>query len=171
MFDIKWIRENPDAFDAGLAKRGLDPASAPVIALDKARREAQTKAQAIQEERNKLSKEIGLAKSKGEDAEALLKEVAASKKSQEAAENLTRERSAEIKDSLMGIPNLPDDSVPVGPDEAANETVREWGEKPQMSFEPKEHDALGAADNPDELKLALRGISKGSSNLEAMYGT
>ena len=145
MFDVKWIRENPDAFDAGLDKRGLDPASVPVIALDKARREAQTEAQAIQEERNRLSKQIGIAKSKGEDADALLKEVAASKQSQEEKENLARDRSAELTDSLMGIPNLPDESVPVGPDEEANETVREWGKKPEMSFEPKEHYELGEA--------------------------
>jgi seryl-tRNA synthetase len=145
MFDIKWIRENPDAFDAGLAKRGLEPASASLIALDKARREAQTQAQAIQEERNKLSKQIGIAKSKGEDAEVLLKEVAASKKSQEAAETLARERSGELGNSLMGIPNIPDAGVPVGPDEAANETLREWGEKPNFGFAPKQHYELGEA--------------------------
>ncbi len=145
MFDVKWIRENPDAFDDGLAKRGLEPASAPIIELDKARREAQSKAQAIQEERNKLSKQIGIAKSKGEDAEALLKEVSASKKSQEAAENIERERSGELKDCLMGIPNIPDAGVPVGPDEAANETIRKWGEKPELGFEPKQHYELGEA--------------------------
>ncbi len=158
MFDIKWIRENPDAFDAGLAKRGLDPASASLIDLDKARRGAQTEAQAIQEERNKLSKQIGIAKSKGEDAEALLTEVAASKKSQEAAETLARERSGELDDSLMGIPNLPDASVPVGPDEAANETLRDWGKKPEFSFAPKQHyelgDALGLMDFARAAKLS-----------------
>ncbi|MCZ6863157.1 MAG: serine--tRNA ligase [Alphaproteobacteria bacterium] len=145
MFDIKWIRENPGAFDDGLAKRGLDPTSETIIDLDKTRRKAQTHAQAIQEERNKLSKQIGTAKSKGEDAEALLKEVSASKKSQDAAENIERERSGELKDCLMGIPNLPDASVPVGPDEAANETIREWGEKPELGFEPKQHYELGEA--------------------------
>ena len=145
MFDIKWIRENPDAFDDGLAKRGIKPVSASIIKLDKARREAQTHAQAIQEERNKLSKQIGIAKSKGEDAEALLKEVSASKKSQEAAENIERERSGELKECLMGIPNIPDTGVPVGPDEAANKTIREWGEKPELGFEPKQHYELGEA--------------------------
>ena len=145
MFDIKWIRENPDAFDDGLAKRGLEFAGARIIELDKARREAQTRAQAIQEERNALSKRIGIAKSKGEDAQALLKEVAASKKSQEGAENIARERSGELDGSLMGIPNIPDDSVPVGPDEAANASVREWGGKPELGFEPKQHYELGEA--------------------------
>ncbi|MHA1536332.1 MAG: serine--tRNA ligase [Alphaproteobacteria bacterium] len=145
MFDIKWIRENPDAFDDGLAKRGLDPMSAPLIALDKTRREAQSDAQAIQEERNRLSRQIGIAKSKGEDASELLKEVAASKKSQEGVEERARARSAELNDSLMGIPNTPDSSVPVGADEAANEILREWGGKPEMGFKPIEHYELGNA--------------------------
>ena len=125
MFDIKWIRENPDAFDDGLAKRGLDPASETIIELDKARREAQTHAQAVQEKRNKLSKQIGVAKSKGEDAEDLLKEVSASKKSQEAAENINRQFAEQVyniwsdwvfwaiphKDRVRGVKtplNLPD---------------------------------------------------------------
>ena len=156
MFDIKWIRENPDAFDAGLAKRGLEPASAHIIELDKARREAQSKAQAIQEERNKLSKQIGIAKSKGEDAESLLKEVAASKKSQEVAENLARDLAKQVIEYLIDFPNLPDSSVPTGSDESANQEMRVRGEKPAFSFDPKQHYELGEALGMMDFKRAAK---------------
>ena len=86
MFDIKWIRENPDAFDKGLARRKLDPQSSALIALDKQRREAETQAQELQASRNKLSKEIGNAKAKGEDATDIIAEVSRSKEAQGEAE-------------------------------------------------------------------------------------
>ncbi|MCG8508738.1 MAG: serine--tRNA ligase, partial [Rhodospirillales bacterium] len=74
MFDIKWIRENPEAYDAALANRGAEPAAVALIALDTERREAQTRAQEIQSERNKLAKKIGAAKSRGEDASEIIAE-------------------------------------------------------------------------------------------------
>jgi seryl-tRNA synthetase len=158
MHDIKWIRENPDAFDEGLKKRGLEPQSAALIALDKTRREAQTRAQEIQQERNALSKQIGIAKSKGEDASDLLEKVSASKAAEEAAENEADARKSELDAALEGIPNLPDDGVPEGADEAANEEVAVSGEKPALDFEPQEHyeigEALGAMDFERAAKLS-----------------
>ena len=158
MHDIKWIRENPDAFDAGLKTRGLEPQSAPLIALDKARREAQTRAQEIQQERNALSKQIGAAKSKGEDASELLEKVSASKAAEEAAESDAGARSAELNAALEGIPNIPGEGVPQGADEADNVEVAVWGEKPDLGFEPNEHfeigEALGSMDFERAAKLS-----------------
>jgi seryl-tRNA synthetase len=158
MHDIKWIRENPDAFDDGLKKRGLAPQSADLIALDKARREAQTRAQEIQQERNALSKQIGIAKSKGEDAAELLEKVSASKAAEENAESDADARKVALDAALEGIPNIPGEDVPEGADEAANEEVASWGGKPNLSFEPKEHfeigEALGAMDFERAAKLS-----------------
>ena len=75
MFDIKWIRENPEKFDEGLKKRNLSSRSVELIAMDEVRRTAQTRAQQIQTERNAVSKQIGIAKSKGEDASEIIEKV------------------------------------------------------------------------------------------------
>ncbi len=143
MFDIKWIRENPDAFDEGLGRRGLAPAAAELMALDGARREAQTAAQEIQAGRNALSKEIGAAKAKGEDAADLIARVSRSKEEQGEAEEKARAQAEDLDRALSGIPNLPADDVPVGPDEAANVEVRRWGDVPEFDFEAKEHFDVG----------------------------
>ena len=93
MFDIKWIRSHPDAFDEGLAKRGLEPQAERLIDLDAKRRVLQTSAQNIQTERNKLSKEIGAAKARGEDAQAIIDQVSASKETQAKAEQAAAQAS------------------------------------------------------------------------------
>ena len=143
MFDIKWIRENPDAFDEGLQTRGQEPAAAGLMALDRARGQAQTAAQEIQAGRNALSKEIGAAKAKGEDAAELIARVSHSKEEQGEAEERARARAVELDRALSALPNLPADDVPVGPDESANVEVRRWGEPPVFDFEPKEHFDIG----------------------------
>jgi seryl-tRNA synthetase len=143
MFDIRWIRENPEAFDAGLARRGIAPAAAQLIEVDRLRREAQTRAQEIQAERNRLSKEIGAAKAKGEDASAIMAAVAQSKDEQATAEDKARAAEAELDDKLAVLPNLLAADVPDGPDESANIEVRRWGEPTGMGFEPKDHVEIG----------------------------
>ena len=145
MHDIKWIRDNPTAFDGGLRRRGMEPDSARLIDLDRARREAQTRSQDIQARRNKAAKEIGAAKARGEDASALIEEVSRAKAEQAEAEEAARAADAELADALAAIPNLPADDVPVGEDEAANAEVRRWGEPPAFDFQPKEHDEIGEA--------------------------
>jgi len=145
MFDIRWIRENPEAFDAGLEKRGAELQADVLIALDAKRRDAQTRAQEIQTERNRLSKEIGQAKAKGEDASAIIAQVSQSKEAQAAAEAEQAEAAKELDEALSGIPNLPLDDVPVGLDESANVEVRRVGEPPKFDFTPKEHYELGEA--------------------------
>ncbi len=145
MFDVKWIRDNPEAFDGGLERRGLTPLSARLIELDAARRQAQSAAQEIQSERNALSKRIGAAKGKGEDAGDLMARVSALKDSLGAAEEAARARAAELTAELEQIPNLPAADAPDGADEAANEELRTWGAKPDFDFEPKQHFELGEA--------------------------
>ncbi len=143
MFDIKWIRDDPKAFDAGLARRGLDPQSPALLALDQNRREAQTRAQELQTRRNELSKIIGRAKAAGENAEAEIQEVASSKKEQAAAEDAAKARGVDLESALAELPNLPLDDVPDGADEGNNIEVRRWGEPKSFSFAPKEHFEIG----------------------------
>ncbi len=144
-FDIKWIRDNPEAFDQGLARRGLPPQSAKLIEMDAARRAAQTEAQELQTRRNAAAKEIGAVKAKGGDASALIAEVGKSKEAQGEAEKKAEALNGELTDALSAIPNLPADDVPDGEDEAANRQEKTWGEILKFDFEPKEHFDIGEA--------------------------
>jgi seryl-tRNA synthetase len=145
MFDLKWIRECPAAFDEGLQRRGLEPLSAKVLALDAERREAVGALQELQTRRNEASKAIGEAKRKGEDAEALMAEVAALKDRMAEAEARERQLGADLDELLAGLPNTPAPDVPDGPDESANRLEREVGDKPAFDFEAKQHFELGEA--------------------------
>ncbi|MCW5700573.1 MAG: serine--tRNA ligase [Rhodospirillales bacterium] len=145
MFDIRWIRENPDVFDGGLGRRGLPPRSQQLLALDDARREAVAEAQAIQAERNRISKEIGIRKGRGENADDIIAEVSRSKDHQAEAEEKARSIEASLTEALAGIPNLPADDVPYGADESANVEVRTWGEPATFDFEPRDHVDIGAS--------------------------
>ncbi len=143
MFDLKWIRENPDAFDKGLARRGLPKASPEVLRLDKEWRERQTEAERVQAERNRLSKEIGAAKAKGQDVSAILQQVAASKDRQAALEAEAAERYQAVESALAGIPNIPADDVPDGHDAEANKEIRRHGTPPSFAFKPRDHGEIG----------------------------
>ncbi len=145
MFDIRWIREEPEAFDAAMARRGLNPLSAEILSLDAKRREAQTDLQAMQTRRNEASKAIGEAKRKGEDAEAIMAEVAGLKDKMAGAEESERQLGVELQDLLSGLPNAPLPDVPEGEDEAANVEVRAHLEPRKFNFEAKEHYELGEA--------------------------
>ncbi|SEH26111.1 serine--tRNA ligase [Magnetospirillum fulvum] len=143
MHDLKSIRDNPAAFDAGLARRGLPPQSAAILELDARRRAAQTTFQDLQARRNDASKQIGQIKRQGGDCEALMAEVAAIKERIPAIEDEDRVIGAEIETILATLPNLPDESVPDGPDESANVEIRRWGTPRAFDFTPLDHDALG----------------------------
>ncbi|MBF0130825.1 MAG: serine--tRNA ligase, partial [Alphaproteobacteria bacterium] len=147
MFDIKWIREFPEEFDRGLIRRGLAPLSGRVLGAERERRAVLTEAQEIQTRRNRLAKEIGAAKGRGEDVTALLDEVASGKAAQTGAEDRARRLSDELEGRdglLMTIPNLPAPEVPDGPDESANVELRRVGTPRAFDFQPKEHDAIGS---------------------------
>jgi len=145
MFDIKWIRDNPEAFDAGLGKRGLAPLAAQMIALDSNRRAAQTTLQDLQRRRNEASKAIGAAKSRGEDAAAEMAEVQGLKEAFQKLEAEEREHAQALNTALAAYPNTPNEDVPEGADEAANVEIRRWGEKPELSAEARQHFELGEA--------------------------
>lgn len=147
MHDIRLIRENPEAFDAGLARRGLGPEAARLIALDEARREAVTAAQQAQSRRNEASKAIGAAMAAGDTAraEALKAEVAALKEELPAREARAAELAGQLQAALEVIPNLPAADVPDGVDESGNVVVHEWGEKRSFAFTPREHADIAPA--------------------------
>ena len=144
MFDTKWIRENPQEFDAALCRRpGQTPMAAALNLLDARRREAQTRAQEIQTERNALSKKIGVAKSLGEDVSEIVVQVSKSKQAQALAESEASTASQKMRDVLGTLPNLPLADVPEGLGEKDNVEVRKWGELRQFDFQPSDHVDIG----------------------------
>jgi seryl-tRNA synthetase len=148
LFDIKLIREDPAAFDAACARRGLAPTSAQLLALDVARRALLTRLQEVQARRNRASQEIGRAKAAGEEtrAAALMEEVAALKEELQRETEREMELDRQLNDALALIPNLPDKEVPDGADESANQLVRQVGEPPHLGLNrPREHDTIGEA--------------------------
>ncbi len=147
MHDIKFIRENPAAFDAGLARRGVEPLSAAILSLDAERRAVATRMQEAQSRRNDASKLIGAAMGRGDkdEAERLKAEVATLKDTLPALEAEERELTQRLNDELARHPNLPHDSVPDGEDETQNVEVLRWGTPRQFNFAPKEHADLGPA--------------------------
>lgn len=147
MHDIRSIRENPEAFDAGLARRGLEPQSAAVLALDVQRRQVATAMQDAQNRRNEASRLIGAAIARGDtdEAERLKTEVASLKDTLPALEAEEREVTRQLGDRLAIIPNLPADDVPGGEGEAQNLALSRWGQPRAFDFAPAEHADLGPA--------------------------
>ena len=132
MLDIRWIRENSDAFNAAMAVRGSDASADTLIALDDARKAHVGKVQEAQQRRNAASKEIGQAMKEGdqERADAIKAEVTELKAFLSGAEEEERQLTAALQDGLSTIPNIPLNDVPEGADENDNVTVRTYGEKP-----------------------------------------
>jgi len=147
MHDIRLIRDDPTAFDTALARRGVEPVSAAILAVDTARRAVATRMQESQNRRNEASKAIGAAMGKGDkdEAERLKAEVAELKNTLPALEQEDRELTASLNDALARYPNLADAEVPEGEDEAGNVEVARWGTPREFSFQPKEHADLGPA--------------------------
>ena len=147
MHDIAFIRANPAAFDAALARRGLEPQADRIVALDAKKREAATRIQQAQNRRNEASKAIGQAMGQGdkEKAEALKAEVAEIKASMPEWEEAETAAGEELKDLLAILPNLPAEDVPEGADEADNVQLHSWGTMRDFGFEPKEHADIGPA--------------------------
>ncbi len=143
MFDLKWIRDNPELFDRGLGRRGLMPVSVSILELDRTWRAAQTGAEQLQAERNRLSKEIGAAKAQGRDAAEIMRQVAQGKAQQAELEVRAAQRRGEIDALLATLPNLPADDVPDGLDEKHNQLVRQHGTPPRFDFAPRDHVAIG----------------------------
>ena len=156
MHDIRFIRESPQAFDAGLKKRNLAPLSAEILEIDKRRRAAISESEAIQARRKALSQQIGVAKRKGEPAEALMAEVASLEESLKAGEREAQRLDEELKSRLEVLPNLPFDDVPDGTDETGNVELRRVGSPRNFAFAPKDHVALGEATGMMDFGAAAR---------------
>ena len=141
MHDIRAIRENPAAFDAAMARRGVSDASSEILKADEARRARIQAAETAQAEQNRASKEVGAAKAKGDEAEfERLRALVGEKKAEVAAMQAeAKELDGALNDLLMSLPNLPMDDVPDGADEADNVEIHRWGEPKGFDFQPKEH--------------------------------
>jgi len=146
MHDIRAIRENPAAFDAALARRGVSDASSGLLKIDGERRAAILAAETAQAEQNKASKEVGAAKGRGDEAEfERLRALVAEKKAEVAEMNaLAKELDEALTDALARLPNLPHDDIPDGADEADNVEIHRWGTPPEIA-DAKEHYDLPAA--------------------------
>ncbi|WP_430437419.1 serine--tRNA ligase [Oceanibaculum nanhaiense] len=143
MIDLKLIRDDAAAFDAALARRGMAPLSAEILAQDARRRSVQTELQSLQARRNEASKEVGQIKRQGGDADALMAEVAEIKDRLAALEAEDKELGEALDTILAGIPNLPAAEVPDGADETQNVEIRRWGNPRNYAFQPKEHFEIG----------------------------
>tara|TARA_B100001123_G_scaffold436265_1_gene566241 strand:- start:375 stop:1655 length:1281 start_codon:yes stop_codon:yes gene_type:complete len=158
MFDLRWIRENPLEFDAGLIKRGLCGESDKILKLDVDHRECLVKLHADQSQRNQVSKKIGLMRAKGEDASELIADVSVLKARIREGEERERELAAALDTILSSLPNMPAADVPEGVDESFNVEVARWGEAPKFDFAPREHfeigEALGLMDFDTAAKLS-----------------
>jgi seryl-tRNA synthetase len=179
MHDIRFIRDNPDAFDRALARRGLASEAKRLIELDEKRRAKILELETAQARRNAASKEIGEAKKNKDEekAKGLLTEVAALKDSMPAMEAQEKEASKALDDTLAQIPNLPLDEVPDGKDEKDNVEHHRFGAKREYSFKPKQHfelgEALGQMDFETAAKLSgarFVVLMKGLARLERALG-
>ena len=149
MHDIRRIREDGAAFDAGLAKRGIAPVAATVLARDAEWRRVTTELQQAQQRRNEASKLIGQAKRSGDPADALMAEVADLKDRMARLEDDERRLAAEVEELLAGVPNLPADGVPIGADEAANVELRRVGVPKPRNFVARDH-VVARVEEPED---------------------
>jgi seryl-tRNA synthetase len=179
MHDIKSIRDNPQAFDAGLARRGLKPLSASLLAIDERRRASILASEQAQARRNAASKEIGDAKRTKDEARAakLMAEVAELKTTMPELEAAAKAADDELTKELSAIPNIPFDEVPDGVDEHGNVQHHVFGNKRNYGFAPKLHDDLGTALGYMDFEAAakLSGarfvvLKKGLARLERAIG-
>jgi seryl-tRNA synthetase len=143
MHDLRAIRDNPEAFDAALKKRGLSPRADEVLKFDIEWRRLETEAQQSQATRNQLSREVGAAKKRGEPADELLATIDRRKDIEAATAARAGELRRQIDELLAALPNLPADDVPEGPDESANVLQRTVGQPPQFNFPALAHEAIG----------------------------
>jgi seryl-tRNA synthetase len=179
MHDIKSIRDNPQAFDAALKRRGLEPMSASLLAIDERRRGAILASEQAQARRNSASKEIGDAKKAKDDARAakLMAEVAELKTTMPQLEAAAKAADEDLAKELAAIPNLPLDDVPEGVDEHGNVQRHVFGKIRNYAFNPKPHDDLGGALGYMDFETAakLSGarfvvLKKGLARLERAIG-
>ena len=158
MHDIRFIRENPAAFDASLSRRGLAPMSSELLAVDEARREQIALAEEARAKQNKLAKEAGAAKARGDLAEfeRVLKTAGLIKSIEGGSQEVADNYDANLRDALSRIPNLPLAEVPDGRDETGNVEIRRWGTPRVLDFKPLEHFDIPAAKGGLDFQTAAK---------------
>ncbi|HEX6111987.1 MAG TPA: serine--tRNA ligase [Geminicoccaceae bacterium] len=154
MLDLKWLRDQPEALDHALGRRGLPPLAAELLDRDAAVRALQTELQHAQARRNALSKEIGRLRAQGADAGTVMAEVGALREQIQTGEQRVKELAAELDARLAEIPNVLAEDVPDGAEESDNVLLRSSGEPPEFDFAPREHDDLGAGLGMDFARAA-----------------
>jgi seryl-tRNA synthetase len=147
MLDIRLIREQADTVKQRLATRGADyaPVIDEILAIDEQRRAAETEKQRLQSDRNRISKEIGMAKKKGDDTSAIEAEVRGIGSRIDEISRAADDADARQRDLMLGLPNLPHDACPIGASSDENPEVRAWGSKPHYDFQPKDHITLATS--------------------------
>jgi seryl-tRNA synthetase len=158
MHDIRAIRDNPEAFDAALARRGHEAVSARLLQIDADRRAAIHAAETAQAAQKAAAKDVGKAKASGDEAEfeRLRAEVATKKAEVAEMQDRAKALDAELTEALMGLPNLPYEDVPEGADEDDNVEIKRWGEPPAFDFAPKEHYDLAAVQGGLDFETAAK---------------
>ena len=140
MLDLKIIRENPEAVKTRLKRRGGDFKELDeLLKPEEDRRLGLQESESLKNKKKKLSAEVGQLKQKGEDASELMEEVKTINISIKELDDKIQTLEQQVQETLLGIPNIPDDAIPDGADESANKMVRDWGTKPKLSFKPKNH--------------------------------
>ncbi|MTI83490.1 MAG: serine--tRNA ligase [Firmicutes bacterium] len=143
MLDIKFVRNNPEAVQEALKKRGSNISLEPFLRLDERRRKLITETEQLKNKRNVVSEQIGRLKKAGQDAQEMVQQMRQVSDQVKEMDEELRVLEEEIDSFLLGIPNITDESVPVGKDESDNIELRRWGEVPNFGFEPKPHWELG----------------------------
>jgi seryl-tRNA synthetase len=156
MLDPKLVRANPEAVADLLKKKGFEFPLQRFIELENQRKSIQTESEALQNERNTRSKTIGKAKASGEDIQPLLAEVQHLGQQLDAAKQRLSQVQSALDALLLGVPNIPHESVPAGADEADNVELRRWGTPAQFSFEPRDHVTLGEQNQELDFETAAK---------------
>ena len=143
MHNIQFIRDNSVEFDNALKKRGLEPFSKIILKIDKEKRQSQTLLQKLQEDRNRISKNIGKLKSEKKNADNEINNVEKIKNEISALKELEKIKDDELNSILNKLPNIPSNDVPFGDNEDSNKEIKKWGKKPLFNFDAKKHFEIG----------------------------
>ena len=160
MLDIKFVRANPHVVQEAMAKRGAEVNLDEFLKLDEDRRKKLAEVEQLKNQRNVTSKEIGTLKREGKDASELVQKMTEVGEKIKSLDEEVKEIEAKLEEIIMGIPNIPNDSIPVGPDESYNRVERTWGEPRKFTFEPKPHWEIG--ENLDILDFERAGKVTGT---------
>ncbi|MBI5184268.1 MAG: serine--tRNA ligase [Nitrospinae bacterium] len=144
MLDVRLIQENPEEIEKALQKRGPRISLSGIMEQEKGRKKILAELENLRRERNEASKKTGEAKRKGEDVSLINQDMKAVSENIKTLEKDLRDIETDVNNALLELPNIPHESAPEGRDEKENPEIRTWGEKPAFSFEPKEHNVIGA---------------------------